>query len=228
MTPSLALAAPSLVLILLTPPLLGPLHPDALLFLEPRPRLLVRLAQYLLADERADQDRQRAHGRVEDPHLLQAVGVGDVDYVLLVRGQRLEELGVGAGARGGELADDVTGQDGREVGGLVCEDVGEDNAAEDNGDGGAELADEAEGARRGGDVLGLDGGLQRDQRALKVGSDADAGDDLVDDDFGPVGPRVQVDEEAEAERHEDEAEPDGFAVAAGLFDDDADQGGLEG
>ncbi len=221
-------ALPELLDFLPGPPLLRPLHPGALLLLQAGDGLLVRLAEGLLADQQADQDGEGAHGGVEDPHLLQTVGVGDVDDGLLIRGQGLQVRGVGAGGGGGELVDHVARQDGGEVGPLLGEDVGEDDATQDDGEGGGKLAHEAKGAGRDRDVLCFDGRLQCDQWTLEVRSDAESGHDLVDDDLGPVGGGVEVDEEAESERHADEAEPDGLAVAAGFLDEDADDCGLEG
>ena len=48
----------------------------------------------------------------------------------------------------------------------------EDDAADDDGDGGGELADEAEGRGCGGDVAGLDEGLERDEGGLEIRADA--------------------------------------------------------
>lgn len=104
----------------------------------------------------------------------------------------------------------------------------EDDAADDDGDGGGEVADEAEGGGRGGDVLGRDEGLEGDERGLEVGADAEARDDLEEDDAGPGGVGGQVDVEAEAEGHAGHAEPDGGEVLARLADEDADGGGHEG
>lgn len=186
------------------------------------------LTQHLLANQQTHHDRQPTHSRVEDPHLLQTIRIGDIDDGLLIRRQGFEVLGIGARGGSGELLHNFVWEDGGEVGAFGGEDVGEDDAAQDDGDGGGELADEAEGAGGGSDVLWFDGALEGDEWRLEVGSHANAGDDLVDDYFGPVSGRVQVDEEAESECHEDEAEPDGFPIAACLFDVDAHKGGLEG
>lgn len=61
----------------------------------------------------------------------------------------------------------------------------EDDAADDDGDRGGDVAREAERCGRGGDVAGLDERLQRDERGLEVGAHAKPGDDLVDDEFRP-------------------------------------------
>ena len=47
------------------------------------------------------------------------------------------------------------------------------------------------------------------------------GDDLVDDDLGPDGVVGQIDEEPVAERHEEQAEPDGLPEQTRLLDKDA-------
>lgn len=59
-------------------------------------------------------------------------------------------------------------------------------------------------------------------------ADADTRDDLENDDAGPGGVGLEVDEEAVAEGHEDEACDDEFAVAACDFDDCACGDGSEG
>ena len=69
--------------------------------------------------------------------------------------------------------------------------------------------------------------LQRDQRGLEVRTYTDSGDDLEDDDLGPLRVRSEVDEKSEAERHHADAEPDRFAVHAGLFNEDPRSGGHE-
>ena len=75
----------------------------------------------------------------------------------------------------------------------------------------------------------MDQRLQRDERGLEIWAYAQAGDDLVDDDAGPGAPTVgKIEEEAEAEGHEDHAEPDGREVEACFLDEDADDGGGEG
>ena len=69
----------------------------------------------------------------------------------------------------------------------------EDDAAEHDGHGGCDLAHEAKGCGRGGDVGRFDRGLQRDEWGLEVRADPDAGDDLVDDDPRPGGVRGEGD-----------------------------------
>ena len=61
----------------------------------------------------------------------------------------------------------------------------EDHAADDDGDGGGELADEAEGCGRGCNVSRLDEGLEGYEGGLEVGAYAEAGDDLVGEDAAP-------------------------------------------
>ena len=104
----------------------------------------------------------------------------------------------------------------------------EDNTAEHDGHGGRELADEAEGARRDCDVMARDMVLKGDEWGLEVWAYADAGDHLIDDNFGPFGVVGEVDEESEAEGHEAHAEPDGFLVAADSLDIDAHEDAADG
>ena len=106
--------------------------------------------------------------------------------------------------------------------------VREDDAADDDGDGGGEVAGEAKSSGRGGDVSGLDLGLQGYEWRLKVWAHADTSDDLEDDKAGPGGVGGEVDVEAEAEDEEEHAEPDWFEVAARLADEDAGDDGDDG
>lgn len=76
----------------------------------------------------------------------------------------------------------------------------EDDAADDDGNGGGHVAGEAEGGGCGRDVARLDEALQRDEGSLEIRAYSQAGDDLVDDDTGPGAAVVgQVDEKAEAD-----------------------------
>ncbi len=56
---------------------------------------------------------------------------------------------------------------------------------------------------------------------MKVGTDADAGDELEDDDAGPGFVVGKVDEETEAEGHEEHTEPDRREVLACFLNEDA-------
>ena len=98
----------------------------------------------------------------------------------------------------------------------------EDDAADDDGDGGCELADETERCCCGGDVAGFDVGLEGDEGGLEVGADAYAGYDLEGEDAAPCAAVGEVDVEAETYGHEEDAEVDGGEVLACFFDEDAD------
>ena len=104
----------------------------------------------------------------------------------------------------------------------------EDDATDDDGDGSGEVPDEAEGRSRSGNILGLDERLERDKRGLEVGTDADAGNELEDDDAGPAFVIGKVNEEAKAEGHEEHAEPDRRKVLACFLDEDTDNHGGQG
>lgn len=90
------------------------------------------------------------------------------------------------------------------------------------------MADEVEGCCCGCDVCAVDVCLQTDEGGLEDRADADTCDNLVDDYARPGGVGLQVDEEAVAEGHKDEACDDEFAVAACNFDDCACGDGGEG
>lgn len=103
----------------------------------------------------------------------------------------------------------------------------EDNTTDDDGDSGSEIPHEAEGCGCGCNVLGGDEGLEGDEWGLEVGADADAGNNLEDDNAGPGFVVGEVDEEAETEAHENHAEPDWGKILACFFDHDADGHGCE-
>lgn len=69
--------------------------------------------------------------------------------------------------------------------------------------------------------------MERDQGGLEVRSHANTSDDLKDNDFAPGSSGVEVNEQPKAERHDQQAEPDGWEVLAGLLDEDASGGGGE-
>lgn len=70
--------------------------------------------------------------------------------------------------------------------------------------------------------------MQRDERRLKIGSNADTSNDLKDDDFCPVGFGVKINEQTESECHDCHAEPDGWEVFAGFLDESTGCAGHEG
>lgn len=76
----------------------------------------------------------------------------------------------------------------------------ENDAPDDDGDGGGKGADEAEGSSCGSDVAGEDFGLEGDKGGLEVWACSQTGKDLVDDNFVPgVAARREVDEKAKSE-----------------------------
>ena len=97
----------------------------------------------------------------------------------------------------------------------------EDYASNNNTDTCGQVPHESKGRSSGGDIAGYDHALQSDEGRLEIGTHANAGNDLEENDFGPVGFSIEVDEESEAEGHEDESEPDGWEVFAGFLNEDA-------
>ena len=193
-----------------------------------RLRDLVRLAELLVPDQQAHSQTQGGKARIDDPHRAEGFVERLAHDLLLGRGQRVHDADRCPGGAAAECGGEVRAESGDEDVGFLDHLVLEDDAADDDADGGGEVADEAEGGGCGGHVFAGDLGLQCEERGLEVGADADAGDDLEDDDFGPCGAGVEVDEEAEAEGGEEEAEPDGWEVLAGLLDEDAGGAGGEG
>ncbi len=188
----------------------------------------MRLTERLLPYRRRRRQPERADAHVQDPHGAQTIRVRLRGHGPLRGRQRRHDGGVGTGRAAPKGIGDAGAEGGLQGGAVLLHAVLEDDAADDDGDGGGEVADEAEGGGGGGDVLGRDEGLQGDEGGLEVRADADAGDDLEDDDAGPGRVGREVDEEAEAEGHEGHAGPDGGEVLARLADEDADGGGHEG
>lgn len=158
----------------------------------------MRLGQLFAGNEEANEQAQPCEGHIEDEHGPQRIPVRTLcDAALGLRqGLYLVDARLGIVARQ---------QVGNFVAQFLAEPIGlgrhagrEDDAANDDGDGCRELADEHEGTRRAGNVARLDGGLQRDQGRLEVGPDTHAEDDLEANDLGPVRGRAEVDEEAVA------------------------------
>ena len=86
--------------------------------------------------------------------------------------ERLHYARGGAGTPSTDLLGEGWPERGAEGGFARHHAVLEDDAADDDGDGGGELADETERGSCGGDVAGLDEGLECDQWGLEVGADA--------------------------------------------------------
>lgn len=181
----------------------------------------VLLRQRLAADEEAEEQAEARERHVEDEHGAQGPPVGVLRDAALRLRQGGDLLDARRGARRRQQARRLGAEAAHEGVPLVLHLGVEEDAADDDGDGRRQLPDEHEGARRAGDVPPLERVLQRDQGRLEVGADAEAEDDLVQDDLGPVGVRVEIDEEAVPERHEGEAADDGRQVLAGLLDHEA-------
>lgn len=189
----------------------------------------MRFTQLLLPNRQTTQQPETRKHNKQNPHSLQTIRIRLRRDVLLIRRQLSNDPSRSARAAASERGSHVRGKTRAEGILALLHAVLEDDAADDDGDGGRHIADEAKGRRRGGDIPRLDEALQRDERGLEIGSYAQAGDDLVDDDAGPGAFVVwQVDEEAEAEGEEDHSEPDGGEVVACFLDEDAYEHGGEG
>lgn len=218
--------------LLLVELLLRPRHqillPILLLLLEPALVGLVLLAEHLVADRERGQHAHGRDGHEEDPDVPQRFRVRLPHHHLLIVGQGIDQPRrrprVPGSERHGRLGRERGPQHGLVRGHAVLE----DDAADDDRDGGGEVAHEAEHGRRGGDVAGRDFRLERDQGGLEVGAHAETGDDLEWEDAAPGAGGGDVDVEAEADGHEDHAEPDRGEVFASLLDEDASDDGGEG
>lgn len=214
----------------LAPPLPLPLQPlQPLLFLrrDPRLDLLMVFAQRLPPDHQTKGKRQASGNGVEDPHGAQTLRVRVQHRLLLGRRQGIDDRRRRAGRASHDELPRLR-REPRELGRVLAHLVLKYDATYNDGHGGREVAGEAKGRGRGGDVAGPDFRLESDEWGLEVGADADPRDDLEDDDARPGRVGGEVDVEAEAEGHEESAEPDHRAVTAGLADDNAGEGGHEG
>lgn len=104
---------------------------------------------------------------------------------------------------------------------VLRQDALKDDLAEDDADGGGEVAEEIE--RTGGntDVFGRNERLHADDECLHVGADAGGEQDLEDDDAWPVASRAERDHEAKREREDGHADPNDPEVVARSLDHDA-------
>ena len=102
------------------------------------------------------QSHPRRH-RIQNPHRAQRIRKRPASHLFLGRRQRVDEAHVGTRGAGGESGGGFRAEGGDEEGALGGDLVLEDYAADDDGDGGAEVADEAEGGGCGGDVAFLGG-----------------------------------------------------------------------
>lgn len=161
-----------------------PLRRLLLLSLQPRLGLLKLPAQLPCPNQRHNQKPHPAQHHVQDPHRAQTVRERLLRHLPAGLGQRVDELGVCARAGTGQRTARLLAHCGDDLGLFCAHFVLVDDAAYDDGDGGRELADEAEGRGSGGDVAGFDAGLEGDEGGLEEGADAEACDELVDDDFG--------------------------------------------
>ena len=156
-------------------------------FLLLQPLLLVHehLAQRLPADGQAAQHAEGRQRDEDDPYRLQAFGVDARRDLLRPRRQLGDDACARARASAAQRGGHVRAE-GRAEGVLALgHAVLEDDAADDDGDGGGHVAREAEGRGRGGDVARLDKALQRNEWGLEIRAYTQTGDDLVDDDAGP-------------------------------------------
>ena len=100
--------------------------------------------------------------------------------------------------------------------------VAEDDETERDGQRGAEGAHEGECCGCRGQVMGLDVGMDGDQRHLEVRPATDAGNQLENDEFRPTSGAIEEYEQARAQGHQTDGAPNSFLIAAGARDDDTD------
>ena len=104
----------------------------------------------------------------------------------------------------------------------------EDDAANDDGDGGTEIANETKGRCGSRDIPRGHKRLQGYERRLEVWAHSNTGYDLEGKDATPGTTDGEVDVETEADGHEEQSEPDRRKVLTCLLYEDADNDGGEG
>lgn len=186
------------------------------------------LAQLLLLDTKTQQQANKGRARKQNIHLLQRIPISALDNISLMARQVANNVHASSGLcttkQTGHLGAKFSPQSP-----LLCLHlVVENDATDRDGDGRAQLAEEAETGGCGTDIARLNVGLQRNEGGLEVGTDTNASNDLEDDNFGPVSVVAEVDEETEPESHDGEAEHDGDFIVARALDDDADAGRGDG
>lgn len=186
--------------------------------LQPRLVLLVVLAQVGLLDKETDCESQRSKTSVHYEHGLQALPVGCLGDSSFATRESPHESNAARRVGARQLCGEFGTEFALEHTPFVVHFVVEDDAADDDGDGGAELADEGEGGGGRTNVARLDVGLKGNEGSLEVGTDADTSDDLEDDDLGPVGLWLKVDEKTETDNGDHHGGDNDKLVQASLFD----------
>lgn len=130
----------------------------------------VLLAEFLFLDEQTHNQAERCETRVHDPHGMQAVCERSLSDLLLSTGQAVDELGVRASTASCQLRCDFWAQGCCQARCLCVHLVLVHGLADDDGDGCKDLADEAKGCRRRGNISRLNVCLQCNQWRLEVGS----------------------------------------------------------
>lgn len=188
----------------------------------------VILAQNLGTNQEGDKEANTSNSCVHDPHAAEGKGECLQYNLSLGFAEALNEFFGRSGEGGGDLFGQC-GSDGCLQGcGLTTHHVLVDDSTQDNGHGCRELADEAEGCGSGSHVSGADISLQGYERSLEVGANTRTGDDLEDDDSGPGGVGLQVDEQAPSENHQEKTGDDELAVPASLLHEDTGTCGHDG
>jgi hypothetical protein len=132
--------------------------------------LCMLLAELLLLDEQTYDQSERGKAHIHDPHRMQALCKCCLSNMLLRWGKTVDEFGVGSSTASCKFCCDFWAECCYKAGCLCVHLILVYDLADDNGDGCENLADEAEGCSRCGNVSGLDVGLQCDQGSLEVGA----------------------------------------------------------
>lgn len=204
------------------------LQPVFLFRRQPRLRHFVRLGQSVPLDEEAHKQAKCCDANEEDPHLSQASHIDGSDRVSTWFCESLYNGCTGTCTTTTDLVPDLLIR--RRYQGRLAffHPVLEDDTADDNGDGGTDVASERKSRRGSRDIPWSHMCLKGDKRCLKVRPNSNTGYDLEGDDATPGTTDRKVDEETEAKSHEEQPEPNRWEVVPGFLNYGADKGGGEG
>jgi len=138
-----------------------PLHLLFLFRFDARLGLLVLLVEFVSSDEKTDQESSKSKAYIDDPHGAERVRKCFPCNGLLFGRQGLDQANTGASGATSERRSGFGTKTRHELRLLRLHLVVEDNRADDDGDGGAEIAREAKSGGCGCDVAFLKNGLVR-------------------------------------------------------------------
>lgn len=128
------------------------------------------LAKFLLLDEQAHNQPERREAHIHDPHRMQALCECRLSNMLLCFRKTVDEIGIGTSTASCQLSCDFWTECCYKAVCLCVHLILVYDLADDDRDGGEDLADETESCSCCGDISGLNVGLKGDQGGLEVGT----------------------------------------------------------